>query len=54
VFGIGFTSLWLYFYNINGTGGSAADQISVTPVWCVHGGGEGDEILEIPETKGFM
>jgi hypothetical protein len=37
VFGIGFTSLWLDFYNINGTGGSGVDQISVTPVRSAQG-----------------
>jgi hypothetical protein len=32
MFGIGVTSLWPYFYYGQGTGRSAADQISVTSV----------------------
>jgi hypothetical protein len=49
MFGIGVTSLLKYFYNVQGTGRSAADQICVTRVWCVYGygRGEGDAIFEI-------
>ena len=47
VFGIGVTSLWRYFYNVQGTGRSAADQIGVTYVWCVRGGEVADAILVI-------
>ena len=32
MFGIGVTSLWSYFYYVQGTGRLAADQISVTCV----------------------
>jgi hypothetical protein len=37
MFGIGVTSLLRYFYNVQSTGRSAADQICVTHVWCMHG-----------------
>jgi hypothetical protein len=42
VFGIGVTSLWRYFYNVQGTGRSAADQICVTHVWFVPWGKASD------------
>ncbi len=53
VFDIGVTSLWRYFYNVQGTGRSAADQICVTRVWCLHEWGRGCVILEVREERGF-
>jgi len=45
VFGIGVTSPWRYFYNIQGTGPSAGDQICVTRIWCVQGWGEREDVI---------
>jgi hypothetical protein len=54
MFGIGVTSLLRYFYNVQGTGRSAPDQICVTHVWCVHRWGRGCVILEIRKKEGFL
>jgi len=52
MFAIGVTSLWRYFYNIQGTGRSAGDQICVTSIWCVHGWGEREDVIhEIHEER---
>jgi hypothetical protein len=54
VFDIGVTSMWRYFYNVQGTGRSATAQICVTPVWCVHGGRRRvTVILEVRDERGF-
>jgi hypothetical protein len=50
VFGIGVTSLWAYFYSVQGTGRLPVDQFCVTDGLCAQGWGEA-VILEIREEK---